>query len=767
MTDPFFISGLLEDSGCFFKRALAGSLGRGHDARMIEIAATALCPPAHVESHPEDSRALALIACMTREEKVAQLTGFGVDGDMFGGFKAEQFGTPGLERLGIPPLIMGHAITGVRSGRISTVKGTYFCTPAAVAATWDPDLYGRIGGAMALEMRALGQDLNLGPTLNIIRHPLGGRNWESYSEDPHLVARLAVAFVRAQQANGLICGPKHFAANNQEHERFDINNVVDERTLREIYLPAFEAAVREGGALNIMAAYNRLNGTYICENTDLLRGILRDEWGFEGFVVSDFCLAMQSTEGSVRAGVNIEMDSPKHYGEKLLAALEDGRVAEADVDGLLLEKFRVMIRMGLLDGKPRPAASVVRSHGHLELAQEVARRSPVLLKNEGDMLPLDRSALKSLAVIGPNASRPPLFDVEKPDYAHYLQGGGSGRSYYVREALVEPLQGLRQLAGAQVEVRHARGAPPAGGSRKADLAAEQALRDEAVALARASDAAVLVMGLTGLVESEGFDRPSARLPAAQEALIREVLAVQPRTVVVLVAGCYIEAAEWIDVAPAVVYAPYAGERIGLGLAELLWGDQNFTGRLPISYPLRADDYPPGSIYSGGPHSVTGDSNAYSEGMFVGYRYFDTQRKPLLFPFGHGLSYTRFDYGPLDVRTECRSGKVSVEAELEIANAGPREGVEVVQLYVAAPDASTSRPRRELRAFACVELEAGASRRVRLALDGRAFSQYVVEEGRWAVDPGSYHIEVGASSRDIRQSVYIELGGVPASPSEKE
>jgi beta-glucosidase len=703
-----------------------------------------------------DARARALIAQMTREEKAAQLVGFGDSANPFGNKDANTFGTVGLERLGIPPMIMGHAITGVRSGRASHISGTYFCTPVGVACAWDVELYEKIGAASGLELLALGQDLNLGPTLNIVRHPLGGRNWETFSEDPFLTARLIAPYAKAQQEKGMICGPKHYVVNEQEHQRFDINNEVDERTLREIYLPPFQAAVEEGGALNIMSAYTRVNGVFMSEHRWLLHDILRGEWGFEGFVLSDFAYAVRSTVGSVKAGMNIEMNAPTHYGPKMLEALERGEITDAEVDQLLLEKLRVMILMGMLDGRPRPPKSIVHATEHQALALDLARRAPVLLKNEGNLLPLSRNTLRKLAVLGPNATRPSTLNgvYRRPDsYANYLQGGGSGNSPYIKQALIDPLAGLKQTSGPGVTLTTAPGCEPAG--RKSDgIEDDKPLIAEAAKLAAAADAAVLFVGLTGQAESEGFDRTDARLPAEQEALIHAVLDAQPRTIVVVIAGSYIDMSAWIGRAPTVLFAPYAGEKIGLGLAELLWGDANPSGRLPFSWPHSVDAYPKGTLYTGGPYSETKRSNVYSEGVFVGYRYFDTHGTDLLFPFGHGLSYTAFKYGPIKVDRPASGVDEPVTASIEIENTGSRAGAEVVQLYVHDPKSSEPRPRRELKGFQRVALKPGERQTVTFKLGPDAFRYFRMADKRWVVEPGAFVLEAGASSRDIRASLEL-------------
>lgn len=700
------------------------------------------------------ARADRIIRAMTLEEKVRQLIGIGKDGDVFGSENAEIFGTEGDEKNGIPPLVMGHAITGVRSGRVSRVKSTYFCTPIAIGCSWDSDLYRRVGAAMAVEMRALGQDVNLGPTINIIRHPLGGRNWESFSEDPFLTARLAVPFVRAMQEGGVICGPKHFAANNQEKHRFDINNVIDERTLREIYLPAFKAVVQEGGALNIMAAYNRVNGEHVCDNIRLLRTILREEWGFDGFVVSDFAKAMRSTAASVRAGVNIEMDAPNHYGQPLIEACRKGEVTEDEIDGLLREKLLVMDRIGMMEARPPVPASLVHCSAHQEIALEVARSAPVLLKNNQAMLPLD-SERGSLSVIGPVGKRFPGLNPEDGRYALYLQGGGSGRCFYFYDAICEPLESVRRGAGPGLTVRYAPGCLPPDGSAHAAGAGEE-LRKAAVKLVEESDAAVLFCGLSGFVETEGEDRATCRLPPEQEELILAVARVQPRTIVCLIAGSYIDVSPWIDHVGALMFCPYAGEKIGDGLADILFGNVSPRGRLPFSWPVSAGTYPSAAYYNGGAYSETGESNEYKDGIFVGYRHFSRHPERIMFPFGFGLSYTAFSCSNIRCTTQQAGGDTVREVSVDVRNTGSREGTDVLQLYVRDVESSEPRPPRELKGFRAVTLEPGQARAVTFTLGCDAFSYFSARHGEWVFEPGQFELLIGSSERDIRVSLMVDI-----------
>ncbi|WP_111708564.1 glycoside hydrolase family 3 C-terminal domain-containing protein [Lutibacter citreus] len=707
---------------------------------------------------PED-RAKDLISKMTLEEKVAQLNGLGNGHGVFGDKKAGVFGTKGNEKLGIPTLVMGHGITGVRSGRDVSVKSTYMLAPIGIAATWDTELYSRASVAIAKEMVALGQNLNLGTTLNIIRHPLGGRGWECFSEDPYLTAQLGVEHVKAMQANGIISGPKHFVANNQEQNRHDINNVLEERTLREIYLPAFKTAVVEGGALNIMAAYNRVNGTFMCENKWLLTDILRDEWGFKGFVLSDFGKGVQSTVPTALAGMNIEMSSAKWYGSKLVAAVNNGEIKESIIDKLVYDKLFTMFKMGLFDNKWKQPKEVVHSQEHQNIALEVARKSGVLLKNKNNVLPLALKKGNKLAVIGPNAKR-----YVGGVYSEFLQGGGSGGCYYFEDAVTNPVDEIAKIANV-MEVSYARGCHIELKKKQKKIEAKTLMPDaldladvkkddkqltkEAVELAEKSDQVILVVGITGSQESEGRDRKSTRLPENQEKLINEVTKVNKNVIVVMVGGSYFDTSSWIDKVNGVINYFYCGEKLSQAMAEVLFGKVNPSGKLPISYPKSASQYPKGSIFQGGKYKEKKESNIYSEGIFVGYRYFNKNKEEMRFPFGYGLSYTNFKYSKLKVK----KGKI-VEVSFTIKNTGKISGDEIAQLYIHDKESSVPRPIRELKGFKRVSLKAGESKKVHITLKDDAFAFWSPTKKDWTVEPGEFDIQIGVNSRDIKLSKII-------------
>lgn len=711
-------------------------------------------PPTSVSS---DQFADSIITKLSLEEKVALIHGMGGGNSEFGDLNIQFFGIKGNEEKGIPPLYMGHGITGVRSGRDTTIHATYFKTPIAMGCSWDTELYSEVGTAIAKEMRALGQDLNLGPTLNIIRHPLGGRNWESFSEDPFLTSAMVVPYVKAMQSNGVICGPKHFVANNQETNRFDINNEVDERTLREIYLPAFKAAVKEGGALNIMGAYNRVNGTYMCHNKYLLDDVLRGEWGFEGFVLSDFVNGIKNTKAAVNARMNVEMHRPKFYGAPLVEEVEKGNISETKIDELLKDVLKVMHTMKLFDRERYENPEVVHSPSHIALSRKVAQSTSVLLQNKERILPLNISTLNSVAVIGPNAKRYPSVTERNTNYAYYLQGGGSGRTYYFHNTLVTPYVGLINSLKQHTSVYYAQGCKtPDLFAKNKELpfdAEEKQLIAEAVAIAKKSEIAIVYAGLSGFNETEGWDKLSSSLPGQQNRLIKEVAKVNPNTIVVVIAGSSIDVMPWIDDVKSVLYVPYCGEQIGNGIADVLSGKVNPSGKLPFTWPLSINDYPENSIFTGAPYTDEGKSNVYTEGIFVGYRWFDKENIKVKYPFGFGLSYTTFKYNNLKIIDKGDSLK---EVKVTIQNTGKTGGKEVVQVYIKDIEASVLRPEKELKGFAKVLLEAGESKEVTINLPKKSFSFYDVKTKDWAIENGDFEILVGADVDNIQLKKSISL-----------
>lgn len=697
-----------------------------------------------------DKKVAETMAQLSLDEKLGLLHGFGAGKSEYGDKNSKSFGVSALERLSIPEMLMGHGITGTRVGRSKSVNATYFCAPVGIGCSWDTELYKRVGLAMAREMRGLGQDLNLGPTLNIVRHPLGGRSWESYSEDPYLSARMIVPYAQSMQSEGIICGPKHFAANNQERNRFDINNEIDERTLREIYLPAFEAAVKEGGVLNMMGAYNQVNGVNMCHNSYILTDILRKEWGFKGFVLSDFSNGVKSTLEAANAGLNIEMDGMKFYGPKMKIEIENGNLSMDVVDNLVREYLRVLYLFDI-DTRERNADNKIHTPEAIALAKEVALASQVLLKNDG-ILPLDANKKQSIAVIGPNAKYPTEGGAMKQKW-YYLQGGGSGRCYYFDGAVVEPFVGISGVVGSDVTLSYAQGSigsHAAAGKKNAEQTAQ--MLKTAVDVAKSSDKVILVVGLSGANESEGRDKTSVNLPAVQETLIKKVSEVNKNVVVCVVAGGYVDMSAWEDKVSAIVYVPYCGEQVGNGLADILFGNASPSGKLATTWPKSVKDFPKGSIFTGEGFSKAGVANVYSEGIFVGYRYFDTKKIEPAYPFGYGLSYTTFKYSNLKAKKKGKGYVVTVD----VKNTGNYDAKEIAQLYVSDLKSSVERPEKELKGFTKIDLKKGETKTVTFTLDDRSFAYYDVTKKSWIVEPGDFEILVGGSSRGITEEVKISV-----------
>lgn len=837
------------------------------------IIATALFQAGTKTLSPIDQKVESLLSQMTVEEKVSLVHGVG------------SMNTMAIPRLGIPEFRFTDGPNGVRDEeRLPT---TAFPPSISMAASWNPELVKRVGAAIGQEAKGLGKSVQLGPAVNIDRTPLGGRTFEYFSEDPFLASRMAVGYIQGLQDQGVIACVKHFAANSVEQERGTVDAQVDERTLREIYLPAFEAAIKEGKAGSVMSAYNKLNGLYCSENPHLLKEILKDEWGFKGFVMSDWG-AVHSTIPTALNGLDLEMPGGKdNYLDKpLLKAIQDGKVPISTVDEMVRRMLRTMLGHELpqLVGKPE-----VSTQGHQDLARELSEQAMVLLKNEGQLLPLHRKGVRSIAVIGPNADT-------KHSYA-----GGSGAVFPPFE--VTPLQGIRDFCGDGITVNYAPGydfkagqgevigasvlqtpdgkpgleghyydnidfkgepklvrvdpsvnfnwnqdAPgariprenfsvrwtgylvpdstetyelttasddgsrvtvdgkvivdnwgPHGVQRRSGLinlekghryaieveftqgfgAAEVYLTwqkqterltnpwiVEAVKAAKASDVVILCVGINHSYDGEGSDKPNMKLMNGEDGLIREVLKANPRTVIVLVNGTPLEM-PWIDQAHAVLEAWYPGMEGGHAITNVLFGNVNPSGKLPITFPKRLEDSP---AHANGNYPPKDNAIKYDEGLLVGYRYFDTKNVAPLFPFGFGLSYTNFAYSKLKVVPEDFSSRryiryspedreaTGATVTISVKNTGAVKGSEVVQVYVSPKGAKVMRPEKELKGFQKVELAPGETKEVMIHLNRRAFAYYSVEKKDWVVDSGSYEILVGSSSGDIRQKQTVAIKG---------
>ncbi len=802
-----------------------------------------------------ETRVEELLAQMTLAEKVALLSGQDI------------WHTTPIERLGIPAIVMTDGPHGVRATNPEVGRQvgptTAFPTGVSMAASWNPALIERVGQALAEETRGMGCDILLGPCVNIARYPLAGRNFESFSEDPYLAGRIAVAYIRGLQSRGVGASLKHYAANNHETERHRASSEVDERTLREIYLAQFEMAVKEAQPWTVMCSYNRVNGVYASEHPYLLRKILKEEWGFQGALISDWG-ATHNGYQAVAAGLDLEMPGPAKYLRLVGEAVANWQVDPQVVDEAARRVLRLVLLSGRMDG--RVSKGAVNTPAHQALARELAEEAITLLKNEGGVLPLPAD-LRSVAVLGPNAAEAVI--------------GGGGSSRVDPPYRVSPLEALRKMLGKQVRVEHERGCdnydqpfhvplswlpqglkgeffltpdfsdPPAhvregmrpefwyhiswsdgklvpgsvrwsgtlhlpedglysfvlyhagqvrlyvdgdllleseghaerGGQAHVnrvlragphdlrieyrrppheDIMAyrlgigqafpegEDPRLDRAVELAKNSDVALVFVGYPEGYETEGMDRPHMDLPGGQNRLIEAIAAVNPRTVVIVNAGAPVTM-PWAEKVAAIVLAYYPGQENGNAVARVLLGKVNPSGKLPVTFPRRLQDHP---TYINRPYPGCREVR-YGEGIFVGYRYFDYADVEPLFPFGHGLSYTTFEYRQLKVPKKIKRGQ-PVTLALTVSNVGPRAGKEVVQVYISDVAASLPRPPKELKAFAKVELKPGQSKEVTFTLEERAFAFYDPQRRDWVVEPGEFEVLVGASSRDIRLRGKITL-----------
>lgn len=650
-----------------------------------------------------------LIAQMTLEEKCGLLSGRDI------------WSSKPIERLDVPSIFLADGPSGLRKqvgagdhlGLNASLPATCWPAAATVACSWDPALCEELGQALGAEAAAQGVDVVLGPGLNLQRSPLCGRNFEYLSEDPYLAGKLAAGYIRGIQRRGVAACPKHFAANNQELHRMTSDSVVDERTLRELYLTGFEIAVKEGRPKTIMTSYNRVNGVYANENEHLLQDILVKEWGFSGAVITDWGGSNDHVEG-VRAGSHLEMpgtlgDSDRQLGE----AVRSGRIPQELVDRRVDELLTVIL------AAPRRKPETFEEAAHHALAKKIAGQAVVLLKNEGSALPLEKGT--RVAVIGDFAAAP------------RYQGAGS--------SLVNPTRvenTLEALANFPLEmVGYAQGFER-GGARN------EGLKAEAVALAKQADAALFYLGLPEVYEAEGLDRQHMCLPQNQVEALEAVAAACPRVVAVLAAGSPVET-PWLGSCKALVYTGLCGQAGAAAALQVICGQLCPAGRLAQTWPLAWQDEPVSRYWPGAQRTAE-----YREGPYVGYRYFETAEKPVRFAFGYGLSYTRFEYSDLAVRENA--------VEFTLCNAGPVDGAEVPQVYVGLPGGRSFRPTKELKGFAKVFLKAGESRRVTVLLDDKAFRYYNALTGRWETEAGAYRVMVGASAADIRLEGTAEVAG---------
>lgn len=690
---------------------------------MEEIAMTNTLNP----SNPEGSalaafrqQADALVAQMSVEEQALLLSGDG------------WWQTHGIARLGLAPMVVSDGPHGLRkvvgAGLAGSVPATCFPTAPGLAATWNTTLAREVGAALGREAQASGVHIVLGPGINMKRSPLGGRNFEYFSEDPVLAGRMASAYIEGVQGEGVGTSLKHFAVNNQEFERMATSSDVDERTLHEIYLQAFEIAIAQAPAgarpWSVMSAYNLVNGVHASEHRELLTGILRERWGFDGFVVSDWGGIHDRVQGVI-AGNNLEMPgSGAHNRQKILDAVRSGGLAPDVLARVTAELVAVML---LAHASHRPGATF-DADAHHALSRRVGAEGIVLLKNDGDVLPLAAGA--KVAVVGDFAKVP------------RFQGAGSSQVNPTRVAY--PHDELVALLGAE-HVTWAQGCDGEG-------VTSDALVAEAVAVAQAADVVVVFAGLPDSYESEGFDRRDIALPPGHDRLIEALAAVHARVVVVLMNGSAV-AMPWADRVPAIVEAWLGGQAGGGAIADVLTGRVNPSGKLSETFPVHLQQTPAYPSFPGREGQAW-----YGEGLFIGYRHYDKRGLQPLFPFGHGLSYTRFDYTAIRASAPLHDvdGEDTFSVEVTLCNSGARAGQEVVQLYVRERAPKVVRPERELRAFAKVMLAPGETTTVRFVLGRRDFAHYDTGLRDWVVHPGAFDLQAGGSSRDLPLSLGVEI-----------
>ncbi|WP_208588567.1 glycoside hydrolase family 3 C-terminal domain-containing protein [Gracilibacillus suaedae] len=653
-----------------------------------------------------------LIEQMTIEEKAGMCSGL------------DFWYLKGVERLGIPSIMVTDGPHGLRKqaedadhlGLSNSVPATCFPSAVGLASSWDRDLVNKVGVALGEEAQAEKVGVLLGPGANIKRSPLCGRNFEYFSEDPYLSSEMAASHIKGVQSQGVGTSLKHFAANNQEHRRMSTNAVVDERTLREIYLASFEQVVKKAEPWTVMCSYNKVNGEFAAESKNLLTDILRDEWGFNGFVVSDWGAVNERVDG-LKAGLELEMPASKGIGEnKILSAIESGELTEESLDQAVERLLRIIFMA--VDNQKENAS--YDKQDHHQLAKQVASEGMVLLKNDEEILPL--STDNHVAVIGALAKQP------------RYQGGGS--SHINPTYLDDIYEEIERSVSSKANIAYAQGY-----HLESDHI-DKKLIEEAKQTALEADKAILFIGLPDRYESEGYDRTHLNIPENQRQLMEEVAQVQPNVIVVLSNGAPIEI-PWLDKVKAILEGYLGGQALGGAIADILFGKVNPSGKLAETFPVKLSDNPSYLNFPG-----DGDTVEYKEGIYVGYRYYDAKEIEPLFPFGYGLSYTNFEYSNLSISDKEIQDSETLTVSLTVTNTGEVFGKEVVQLYVQDVESNISRPEKELKQFEKVALQPRESKEVTFRLDKRAFAYYNVDLKDWHVETGDFDILIGKSSREI-------------------
>jgi beta-glucosidase len=692
------------------------------------------------KSQSIDAKIASVIKKLTLEEKISLLHANGI------------FSAGGIKRLGIPQIMTDDGPLGVRedvkegwgSANLTTDSATFFPNGSALAATWNPELAYRYGKAMGEEARARNKTVMLAPAFNIARTPLCGRTYEYYSEDPFLNSRLAVQSVKGIQSQHVAACVKHFAVNNQEIERGRINVEVDERTLREIYLPAFKATITEGNAWTIMSAYNKLRGAYCSENDYLLNKILKGEWKFKGAVISDWG-GTHSTVNAANHGLDLEMGSNPPYNtyyfaDKLLDSVKAGKVSMKVIDEKVHRILWVIYHTSLSENQP---AGKINTPEHSQTAYDIASESIVLLKNEKHLLPLNTSSIKSIVVIGDNATR-----------TFHLGGFGAGvKARYE----VTALAGLQNRLGKTIAIKYAQGYSgvyrPGRKGANTDSKPDTALIAQAVAAAKTSDMAILFIGGNRDYESESRDRKDLSLPFNEQSLVDAVTAANPNTIVVVVGGAPYDIGDIKKNNSTIVWSWYNGSENGNALADVLTGKINPSGKLPFTFPAELKDSPAHAL-----NAYPGENlqEEYKEGILVGYRWFDTKKIEPLYCFGYGLSYTDYKYAGFFTNKKSYNPTETITATLKVKNTGKYAGKETVQLYISKTGSVVERAEKELKAFKKVKIAAGETASVTLTIPVKDLAYYDVKTSKWVVEPGKYKLLAGTSSRDIEQSGTITV-----------
>ena len=683
------------------------------------------------------SKISSIIKKMTLAEKIGMLHGNAL------------FSSGGVKRLGIPELTCDDGPLGVReeikrfdwnSAGWTIDSATFLPNGSAIAATWNPAMANKYGVVIGEEANARKKDIMLAPAFNICRMPLCGRTYEYYSEDPYLNAQLAIQAVKGIQSQHVAACIKHFAANNQEFHRDSINTIVDERALREIYFPAFKAAVQQGNAYTVMSAYNKLNGYWCSENDFLLNKVLKKEWGFKGVVMSDWA-GTHHTVAAANAGLDIEMGSSGPYdqwyfADPLLKAVKSGQVSEKTIDDKVSRILWLMYHTSMSQDHPKGS---IATPAHSKAAYEIASESIVLLKNDAKLLPLNTNKIKSIAVIGDNATR-----------TFALGGYGAGvKAKYE----VTALAGIKSRFGKTADIKFAQGYKANylanntdeqnAGSDKPD----QNLINQAVAIAKNTDIAILCIGSNREYESEGHDRKNLDLPFGEQALVDAVTAANPNTIIVIMAGAPYDLTKIKEANQTIVWSWFNGSEAGNALADVLKGVTNPSGKLPFTFPVSLHDSPAFAL-----NTYPGENleTNYKEGILVGYRWYDTKKIEPQYCFGYGLSYTSFAYSKISTDKKQYKPTDKIKVSVNVKNTGNVTGKETIQLYVSKVNSKVLRPEKELKAFKKIALAPGSSSTVLLNIDVNSLAYFDDAQSKWITEPGEYKIMAASSSKDIRQ-----------------